>query len=106
MLNSILRLGLIFVYFTLGLVVVEVVVEDEFVDMVVEDKDVIDELEGIKAGEVSAVGAFSELDNSGGALLTSGIVDSASKVVNSSVSFDSAILVVGSEVSVVLTEGK
>jgi len=91
--------------------VVEVVVEAMIVAVVLEDKD---ELEGIKvsvtvdemAGEVSAVGAFSELDNSGGALLTSGIVDSASKVVNFSISFDSAIPVVGSEVSVVLTKGK
>jgi hypothetical protein len=99
------------VHFTLGLVVVEVVVEDEVVEDVVVAVLVEDELEGMKvsvtvdemAGNVSTVGAFSELNISGGALLISGIVDSATEVVSSSICFVSAT---PSEVSLVLAGRK
>jgi hypothetical protein len=105
--------------FTLGFVVVEVVdvevvvVEVEVVEVVVEvAEDVVDELDGIEDSILIEVlvaktstgdEAFLELDVSGGPLLISGSVGSATKVVTSSLCSVSEIIVMGAAVSLALT---
>jgi hypothetical protein len=105
--------------FTLGFVVVEVVevevvvvvVEVVVVEVVVEDGIAegtevsisVDEM----GGKESIGGVFSELDDSGGAVVLSGTVfGCATKVVSSSICFVSAIAVVGAKVILVLAGKK
>jgi hypothetical protein len=114
----------LFVYNTLGFVVVvdavvdvvdEVVMVAEVVVIVllvvVIELDVVDGLESIVVSisvdemvkTVSIGGVFSELDNSGGAAVISGtVIDCAPKVVTSSICFVSVIPVVGAVVSLAL----
>jgi hypothetical protein len=97
-------------------VVVEVEVVEVEVEVVVVEVDVVD---GLEAGledsisvdemivEVSIGGVFSELDDSGGAVVISGTVfGCATKVVTSSICFVSATAAAGAEVILVLAWGK